>query len=122
MSSNQRLVFDCTVLLQSLISPTGPAKELLGAVKELGVSLFVSDYVLMELRDVALRPKLKAKYLLTEEIVDAFCTDLLRFATHIETIPHVYDMPRDPDDAHYVDLAVATNSKLMSLATKICCP
>ena len=35
------------------------------------------------------------------------------FATFVDVVPHVFDFPRDPKDAHYVDLAVAASAKLI---------
>jgi uncharacterized protein len=37
----------------------------------------------------------------------------LGFVTLVENAPHVFDLPRDPDDAHYIDLAVASQAKLI---------
>ena len=31
----------------------------------------------------------------------------------IDDVPHVFDLPRDPKDAHFVDLAVAARAKLL---------
>jgi putative PIN family toxin of toxin-antitoxin system len=121
MSSPSRAVFDCNVLLQSLLSSRGPAGRLLGLAKSHTLALFVSRYILDELRDVAMRPNVQRKYHLTSEIVERFCAELEGHATFIEIVPHVFDFPRDPDDAHYVDLAVAVGAKLICRGTKICC-
>jgi predicted nucleic acid-binding protein len=34
-------------------------------------------------------------------------------ANVLTSVPHVFDFPRDPDDAHYVDLAVAVDARLI---------
>ena len=31
----------------------------------------------------------------------------------IDNPPHVFEFPRDPDDAHYIDLAVAAKARLV---------
>lgn len=56
---------------------------------------------------------MRRKYRLTEEEVDEFSAVLRRRATFIETVPHVFVYERDPDDAHYVDLAVAAKASLI---------
>ena len=62
---------------------------------------------------MASRPKVQRKYQLSPEMIEQFCRDLVGHATVVDFIPHVFDFPRDPDDAHYVDLAVAVNAKLV---------
>lgn len=49
MTAALRFVFDCSVLFQALISPTGPARRLLRTVSEGRTELFPSAYVLEEL-------------------------------------------------------------------------
>ena len=113
MSPPFRVVFDCHVLLQSLLSPHGPAGKLIDAVRNGKLSLFLSSYVLEELRDVASRPKVQRKYRLTPEIVEGWCDELVGHATFFDPVPHVFEFPRDPDDAHYIDLAIAAGAKLI---------
>jgi uncharacterized protein len=112
MSLPERAVFDY-VLLQGLISPRGPAQRLLHAVQERKVLLLLSTHVLGEFREVASRPRVQRKYRLTPAVVDSYCAALLADATIIEDVPHVFEFPRDPDDAHYIDLAVAADAKLV---------
>jgi putative PIN family toxin of toxin-antitoxin system len=99
--------------LQSLLSPHGPAGTLLGFAKNHRLTLFVSRYILGELREVALRPNVQRKYKLTPEVVERFCEDVAELAAFVEFVPHVFDFPRDPEDAHYIDLAVAAGAKLI---------
>ena len=40
-------------------------------------------------------------------------TALALFGAYVGDIPSVYIHPHDPDDSHYVDLAIATNSTLI---------
>lgn len=54
-----------------------------------------------------------AKYGLQTEVVADFIADVRSFSTFLDAIPHVFDFPRDPKDAHYVDLAVAAAAKLI---------
>ncbi|HMO86681.1 MAG TPA: putative toxin-antitoxin system toxin component, PIN family [Lacipirellulaceae bacterium] len=110
---SERVVFDCNVFFQAIISPGGPAGRLFALAVVRRVDLFVSEYVLTELRELTSEPKVGAKYRLTAEILDEFFEMLAMAAVLVETVPSVFAFPRDPDDAHYVDLAVAAGAKLI---------
>lgn len=113
MTLPERAVFDCNVLLQALLSSRGPAGRLLEAARSRKLKLFTSAYGIDELRDVASRPNVQRKFRVTQQMIDDFCHDLVVHATVMESVPHVFDFPRDPDDAHYIDLAVAASAKLV---------
>ncbi len=113
MTLPERAVFDCNVLLQALLSSRGPAGRLLEAAKSGKLTLFISAYGIDELREVASRPNVQRKFRVTQQMIEDFCHDLVGHATVMESVPHVFDFPRDPDDAHYIDLAVAAKAKLV---------
>lgn len=113
MTTKQRVVFDCNVCFQALTSPRGPAGELFVRATEGQFELFVSSHLFGELSDVAARPKIIKKYGTSPEIVAAFIDAVRSIATFVESVPHVFDFPRDPKDAHYVDLALAVDAKLI---------
>lgn len=69
--------------------------------------------MLTELRDLTVEPKVRNKYRLTVEVLDEFFEKLSTTAVLVETVPSVFEFSRDPDDAHYVDLAVAAGAKLI---------
>jgi putative PIN family toxin of toxin-antitoxin system len=75
--------------------------------------LFVSEYVLAEIRDLPNDEKVEAKFGLTVETAERFVAELLTYAEYCEVVPKVYQHPHDPDDSHYIDLAVATKSNLV---------
>lgn len=109
----RRVVFDCNVYFQALISPTGPAGECVDAVKRGELSLFTSERVVDELRDICRRPHLVKQFALTDIRVNRFLDDIRKLATIVDDVPHVFDYPRDPNDEHYVDLAVAVQAQLI---------
>jgi predicted nucleic acid-binding protein len=45
--------------------------------------------------------------------VAAFVSQIEGVATFVNEVPHVFEYPRDPDDEHYVDLAVASHARLI---------
>lgn len=113
MKSPERVVFDCNVLFQALIAPTGPAGRCLDAVLQGQLLLFISRHVLDELRDVARRPHLASRFSISDESLILFIDALANLSTMVHSVPHVFEFERDPDDAHYVDLAAASNAKLI---------
>lgn len=113
MTPPPQAVYDCNVLVQALISKRGPAYVAVEAAGDGRVDLFHSAYIVDELRRVAARPSLAIRFSLTEKRVDDF-VELLEGCSHCMTaVPHVFDLDRDPDDAHYVDLAVAAKAQLI---------
>jgi putative PIN family toxin of toxin-antitoxin system len=103
-----RVVFDCNVYVQALINVNGPASRCVALAREGKVFLFVSPFVLAEIRE--LHGKLPAKYGVTAEQTDELAQYVAGFATIIFEILEVYHHPFDPNDSHYVNLAVKTDS------------
>ena len=113
MTPPERVVFDCNVYFQALTSPLGPARRLWELAIAGRIKLFVSAYTLDELRSVATRPRILHNYGFKHSAVEEFIDDIRKSSTCLESIPHVFDFPRDPSDAHYVDLALAADAKLI---------
>jgi putative PIN family toxin of toxin-antitoxin system len=113
MTSARRVVFDCNTLLQGLASPDGPAGECVQIAIDRKVDLFVSPKVLDELRDVASRPKVIDKLHLTPDRTEEFIGVIEIAATVLTGFPETFTYSRDPDDAHYVNLAAAANASVI---------
>ena len=106
-----RVVFDCMIFVQSVLSDTGPSAHLIDLLEAGAFTLFVSRASLDEVRDVLARPKLRAaKPALTDELVEAFLVRVSRYSTLIKQPPTVFFYPRDPKDEKYVNLAVAAKA------------
>lgn len=108
-----RVVYDCNVLFQALISTKGPAHRCRLFAEEGRVQLFVSDYLFAELRDVAARPTLRRRFQLTPEKVETFLANLEKHAYRVTNVPEVYRHPVDFEDSHYINLAVAVDARLV---------
>jgi putative PIN family toxin of toxin-antitoxin system len=104
------VVFDSNVFLQAMISPGGPASEAKQCVERGEVILFISDPVLEEARDIGSRDFVRKKYGVTPAQVEAFLDDLRAKGVHVAHVPRVYENPFDPDDSHYVDLAIVSGA------------
>ncbi len=104
-------VFDCPIYAQALINPRGPAAACLAHAQSGRIALFISDYVIGEIRE--LPGKLKPRLGVTPDRVERLIQDLAKYARPVDNVPEVYRHPHDADDSHYVNLALATESQLI---------
>ena len=74
-----RVVFDCNVYVQALISPGGPAGECVDAASKRKVLVFASEVIFSEVEDVAQRPHLVQRFGLTGEKIKEFMTRIRAF-------------------------------------------
>ena len=112
MNPAERVVFDCNIFFQALISPAGPAGQALDAVVDGRCSLFVSEFIFDELKDIT-SPASRGSVQLDYRASRAFLESIAEIATTLVDVPAVFEFPRDPKDAHYVDLALAAQAKLI---------
>jgi len=76
--------------------------------------VFVSDATLAEVHEVVGRPKLRRTFIrVTDADVEAFFRNLALVVTRIESVPAKVRLVRDPKDAMYLDLAVATGAEFV---------
>jgi putative PIN family toxin of toxin-antitoxin system len=108
----QRVVFDCVIFAQALISDSGPAAECVELARSGTIRLVLSDYVITEVRE--LPSKLPARLLVTNERVEAFLNEVAPLAEMFNDVPEVYRHPVDADDSHYVNLALAASATLIT--------
>jgi len=94
-----------------LINLNGPAARCVQKAKDGEALLFVSPFVLAEIREIHL--KLPPKYGITQEHTDELARAVLLFATIVTDVPDVYRHPHDPDDSAYVNLALKSNASLI---------
>jgi putative PIN family toxin of toxin-antitoxin system len=113
MNGLERAVFDCNVYFQALIAPDGPAGQTLRAAEMRRFALYASHVVLDEFQNVCARPKLASRFKLSTEQIESFVELIQSIAIVLDNVPHVFDYPRDPDDEHYIDLAVAADASLI---------
>ncbi len=97
------------VFLQATTRPRGPAARLLIDFVERGrLTLYVSESILAELRDVLGRPRIRAKNpAIIDQTVEEFCNRILQVAQSIDPVPASFTLARDPYDEPYLNLAVA---------------
>jgi len=113
VSERHRVVFDCNVFLQALANPVGPAGRCVELAISGKVALYISPHILDEIREVTSQPKLIAKFRLRPDRVAALLDNLPKAAVMVPSYREVWKYDRDPDDAHYVNLALVANAKLI---------
>ena len=113
MTAGVPVVFDCNVFLQALAAPRGPAGRCVELAFRGKVNLFVSPSVVAELRDVTSRPTVIAKLRLTADRVEEFFEAIEIAATVLAGFAEAFNYERDPDDAHYINLALAADARLI---------
>lgn len=113
MTAATRVVFDCNTFLQALSSPHGPAGQCVRLAMAGELHLFISPRVLDELVNVASRPRVAARLRITSDRLHDFIQVVESAATALVGFPEPFVYQRDPDDAHYVNLALAADARLI---------
>lgn len=106
-----KVVYDCNIFVQTLINLNGPAARCVRKAQEGHVLLFVSPFVLAEIREIHL--KTPAKYGITAQQTEELARAVAQFASIVTDVPEVYHHPYDSDDSNYVNLALKTQAQLL---------
>lgn len=107
-------VFDCVVLVQSLISEAGPAARTLELFEQSKFSIAVSRDILFEIREVLSRSTLRQSYpRLTDERVEQLIEVLLYRGKFFRQIRRHYEYVRDPFDEAYLNLAIEARADFL---------
>lgn len=102
-----KVIFDCMIFLQALISPKSVAFKLFEFFEESKFHLFISREILAEITNVLNRDYIrKSNPEITDESVEIFLTDVLKKAVFIKNVPPNFRYPRDPKDEKYLNLAI----------------
>ncbi len=108
------VVFDCVIFLQGLIKESGPAVTCLERFEEGHFLLAISPEILAELHDVLSRSSLRQKFaLLTEEKADRLIESLLFRGKFFQNVPKRFELPRDPADEPYINLAIEAEADFL---------
>jgi putative PIN family toxin of toxin-antitoxin system len=108
------VVFDCVVFLQGLIKESGPAVTCLDRFEQGRFQLVVSPEMLAELHEVLSRSSLRQSFsLLTKAKTDRLIESLLLKATLFRNVTLRFELPRDPDDEPYLNLAIEAEARFL---------
>ena len=106
-----RVVFDCNVFVQGIANRNSPARKVLRLFFDGAISLFVSEAILREVRNVLRRPEVRHRLPgINDRVVNAFLTKLEAKSILITNVPEEYRYERDPDDEMYINLAIVANA------------
>ena len=104
-------VFDCNVYFQATRNPKGPAAELLRLLEADRFALFLTSEIWEEVRATFTDQKVRAKNRgLTDGRIDALFQLVSQHAALRDHVPERFACERDPDDAKYVNLALAAGA------------
>jgi putative PIN family toxin of toxin-antitoxin system len=114
------VVYDTMVFLQAASRPQR-THTLFQAIYDERVSLHISAALLAEIRDVFMRPRVRAKFpALTDYAVHAFIADVLAHARLVDPVPSAFTWPHHPDDDHLFNAAIAARARyLVTWETRI---
>jgi len=102
------------IFLQAAARPSGPATALLELAEIGELELLVSEACLEEIREVLIRPSVQRKFpSLTISTVIDFLDRIQVCSVYSATVPSFFSLERDPKDAKYVDLAIATKADFL---------
>ncbi len=108
------IVLDTGIFLQAAISRTGPAAGVLRLAERGAVTLYTSDALLDEVRDVLTRPAIRRK---NPRYSDQDIENLVRFlevkGIRVAEMRTHFQYQRDPDDEYLVNLAIEAGAKYL---------
>ena len=107
----EKVVFDCMIFVQALLSPGGPAGSCLSLCEASNVRLICSRTTLAEVRRIIDRPNIrKRRPQLTDTVIRNFIIRILQVVEISAEPQRRFPYPRDPDDEPYLNLAIAENA------------
>jgi putative PIN family toxin of toxin-antitoxin system len=113
MKVSRRAIFDCNVYLQIMLSTKGAAGACWQKVLAGEAKLIVAPFILAEIRKLPTKRSLLRFSRFTAERVERFLEELLDTAALLPDPSPTFTYPRDPDDARYIDLAMAANTTII---------
>lgn len=105
------VVCDCMIFLQAVANEQSPAAEIFRLLDKEKITLFISDSILREVKNVLSRPEVRKCFPhLTDKAIEVFLERLQNKAIEIFNIPEEFRYQRDSKDEPYVNLALVTRS------------
>ena len=102
-----RVIFDCMIFLQVLISPKSVAFKLFEYLQKGNFILFINKEILAEVTNVLNRDYIRASNSqINDESVENFLDGVLRKTVFIKNVPSHFKYSRDPKDEKYINLAI----------------
>jgi uncharacterized protein len=123
--NHPRIIIDTNVVLRGLTRTTSIPGMILDACSQRKIILLLSKSVLAEYRAVLYDPVLSQRFAIKPAEVELALRHLHYVAEVIERKPRRFLFPRDPQDARFIELAIAgdathlitNNADLLALST-----
>ncbi len=128
MNDPLRVILDCTIFWRAFFSPLGTSRTCVDRILEGVVDHFISEEILLEVREVLTRPETLQKFpSITASDAELFISNIVKLTTLVKQVPRSFRLPRDQKDEPYIDLAAAvdadfivtTDNDLLDLMTGI---
>lgn len=107
MTNKYLVIFDTTTLLQSLLSPRGPAAKCVAYFRRGELDIAVSRETLDEARDVLTRSSLRERYAQLNDAATSALIDFLYYrGIYLHVVRRRFEYVRDPNDEPFINLAI----------------
>ena len=107
MTNKYLIVFDTTALLQSLLSPRGPAAKCVAYFRRGEIDIAVSRETLNEAKDVLTRSSLQERYSQLTDVKASALIDFLYYrGIYLRVVRRWFEYPRDPKDEPFLNLSI----------------
>jgi uncharacterized protein len=106
-----RILLDTNLLVRAAITPNGLARRLLERIeKDENHVLIVSSHLLTEVADVLRRPRIRARWPLSDEDIAQYCRYLARIGREVPIRP-IAPAISDPKDQPVIEAAIAADAE-----------
>jgi hypothetical protein len=102
-----RAVVDTNVIISALISPAGPPGQIIATWRLGRIIVVTSEAMLAELREAVHYPRVRRRIPMSDDELVTVLDDLTSAATVLDEPGHMAVLIRDPDDAIFVEAAIA---------------
>jgi putative PIN family toxin of toxin-antitoxin system len=107
-----RAVVDTNILVRALIKPNGTVGSVLSLLRDGRYVLLYSEQLLEEMVDVLARPRLRNKYPLSDETVEALLQLILLRGRKVRPQREIRRC-RDPKDNMFLEVAAAGHAEII---------
>ncbi len=108
------VVCDTVIFLQAALSRTGSARRVLSLFEAGDITLFMSNELLEEIRDVLTRPVIRQKNpRFSEQDVENLIRLLEEKSVLLSDVPKHFQYARDPDDEHVINLTLEVRARYL---------
>ena len=108
-----RILLDTNVLVRAAITPTGLARKLLRFIeRNEDHVLIVSAHLLSEVAEVLRRPRIRERWPVSDEEIEAYCQALGRVGETVSQVP-LSPVIRDAKDQAVIEAAIAGRADII---------